>query len=132
MCDNLTPYGLEKASGYKVVAEKNGRYYSPAMGIRYHDGKLVKIPKKQNRITTNFDRDILKTFSSGFSELMIGRTAIFISRKDAENTADWLKTYVRTGYTIRIVSATVSDSLVLGNYGPDVTVVAGKRITFQE
>jgi len=59
MCNNLIPIKAEKVKGYKVVLEKNERQYSPAMGIRYHSGELVKIPKKQIRLIDAFNRGIL-------------------------------------------------------------------------
>jgi len=130
MCNNLKPYIGKKVSGYKVVAEKNGRYYSPAMGIRYHNGKLVKIPKKQNRITTNFNKDILTNKNSGYRPLMVGRTAIFIRQDNAESARDCMKRFIREGYTAKVVPATVLDDLLIGDYGYNIPVVAGKRITF--
>ena len=133
MCSNLIPIKAEKVKGYKVVLEKNERQYSPAMGIRYHSGELVKIPKKQIRLIDAFNRGILDPKrGTGFEPKMIGRTSAFLDRKDAISQANALFWGVRENsrYRICVYLVELSDDLMIGNYGTNEPVYAGRRMTF--
>lgn len=132
MCSNLIPIKDRKVRGYKVVLEKNERQYSAAMGIRYHSGKLVKIPKKQIRPLATFNQGILNPKAgAGFVREMVGRTAAFINLGDARRQVETLSNYIEgTGYKVCVYLVELSNGLMRGRYAPDEPVYAGRRMTF--
>lgn len=86
MCDLTKPAGTGPVAGYKVVAEDDlGGRWSAAMGFRYRDGRRVPIVRAQRQLVAGFfsDRMLEPTFLCGFSDKMVGRTALFLSRDDA-------------------------------------------------
>jgi len=124
----------EAQYGYKVVAEKDGKYYSPATGIRYHSGKKVKIPKKQLRISTYFSPNILNPnpiFNGGFSKRMKGRTSILVVEEEAWILAETISYEVRKGYRIIVVHVRVRKNVMGGFYGLK-EIYAGEIIDFIE
>jgi len=132
VCSNLIPIKARKVKGYKVVLEKNDRQYSASMGIRYHSGELVKIPKKQFRPLDTFNKGILDPKrGAGFVKEMVGRTAAYIDLRDARYQVDNLSNYTEgTGYKVCVYLVELSNSLMRGWYGPDEPVFAGRRMTF--
>jgi len=137
MCNNLRQLDAMEVTGYKVVLEKNGRYYSPAMGIRYHDGELVKIPKKQSRLAKYFNKYILTDFSHGFRSDMVGRTSAFASFGSADTFVriGIRPNEIREGFNLVIRKVALSDSLMVGDYGEGFMgiarrVYAGRRVRF--
>jgi hypothetical protein len=134
MCTNLRPYDEPYFVGCKVVAKKKRGtcYYSIAMGFKYPTDRAVPKVKVQRRIAKNFDKDILDKRSPGFSEKMVGRTSVFASLSDALNMQQWALANHLAGYTIVVVRAKVSESLMIGEYGMGEKIVAGKSVRFLE
>jgi len=123
----------DDCNGYKVVAvrDSDGAYFSPATGMKYVHGKKIRAIKRQRSITSKFVNDLLIPGRRSFSELMVGRTAIFSSRETAiDLKADLYKSdSIRKGFTLDVVPARVATDVIRGfyNYG---RVVAGRRIYF--
>lgn len=134
MCD-LQRDSEQSQEGYKVVVKKkDGKYYSAAMGFRYRADGRVPVVKKQRKLSNWFNSNILNDTSghrSGFSEKMVGRTAIFLDEHRAHNVAQTL-TYQTKNGTVMVVKATVSKDVMLGTYGRETDVAAGRRIKFGE
>lgn len=134
MCNNLQPINDKEAIVYKIVAKKKRgtRYYSIAMGFKYPKkaGRIPKI-KVQHRIGEYFSRYILnKEADEGYKDKMVGRTAGYIYKKDAENRVGWLRNVIKT-YHILIITAKLTDGLMSGNYGTK-SIIAGRHIEFLE
>ena len=132
MCKNLQPIDDKEAIVYKIVAKKKRgtRYYSIAMGFMYPKiaGRIPKI-KVQHRIGEYFSRYILdKEAGEGYVGKMVGKTAGFINREDAEKRAGWLRDAIKT-HDILIITAKLTDGLMSGNYGVK-SIIAGKHIEF--
>lgn len=122
---------VESQKGYKVVAMKDGKYYSLAMGFCYNDHELMPKALIQNRLTAHFNDSILNIYAGwGYREHMVGRTAIFLRYENAHYLAELLKyTMFDPAYDIAIVEATVSVDL-MGGFYESQRVVAGRRIEF--
>ena len=119
--------------GYKIVILKNGKKFSPAMGIEYKDGEPVRIPKKQHRLTDLYSRKILDPKAdNGFSMHMVGRTAVFKDLDDAEYSFHRVK--YGTFDQAAIFESTVSIDVMsgVGGKGSKRKVYAGRVITFGE
>jgi hypothetical protein len=82
MCKLDMKYGEKEFVGYKVVVDKDGRFFSPAMGCQYPLKGKVPIVKKQNRLCLHFRPNILTYAKAKF---MYGRTAAFKSLISAES-----------------------------------------------
>lgn len=122
---------IETFVGYKVVLEKNGRNYSPAMGICYEDHDIMPTSIRQQRLTRLFANDIL-SHAGSFSPEMVGKTAVFVNFCDAEYLYNEIhEVGFNNGYTPAIKFATVTDDLMKGCYGKGnsaAAVVAGRKI----
>jgi len=132
MCEHLQKTDMESAIVYKVVAKRGERYFSLAMGIEYHDGENVEIPKKQKKLSDNFNSGILTYRNQGYRPLMVGRTAGFTVLASAEVAMRGIKRLsIKRGYKIVLIRARVSVDLCVGIYGLS-TVIAGKKIDIFE
>jgi len=137
MCDNLVSIEDKEFIGFKIVAEKDdgpnsGEYFSVAMGIKYESGKSIKPPLQQQKLSGYFRSGILEKDCGGWRSNMVGRTAVFKHKIDALNLTLDMVSDITQGYSIKVVRAKVSDSLMQGQYTDHASVVAGKRITFIE
>jgi len=134
MCDNLRSIELKEYTGFKIVAEKNGEYFSVATGIKYKSGKRIRPPKRQRKVSNYFRSGLLEPGCSGFRGDLIGRTTIFKYEHDALDLVDRIRFESDNNfeYSIQAVPATIRDELMEGTYGQDVPIVAGKKITFVE
>jgi len=132
MCDYLEPIEAKKVKGYKVVMERNGERYSPATGVKYHSGRLVRVPKKQVKLTNKFNSGILDPKAErGFRQDMVGRTAAFKLMGDASHLAEGITAVgVAEGYTASVHLVRLSNGLMKGRYKYDAPVYAGRRMTF--
>ena len=132
MCDHLRKITDESAIVYKIVAKRGERYFSLAMGIEYRDGENVEIPKKQKKLSANFNNRILTSRNQGYRPLMVGRTAGFTVLASAEVTMREIKRCpIKRCYKIVLIRARVSDDLYMGIYSLS-TVMAGKRLDIFE
>ena len=137
MCDDLKLIKEKEHTGFKIVAEKDGEYFSVVTGIKYKSGKQIRPPKRQRKISNYFRSGLLHESCTGWRDNMVGRTAIFKNEHDAFNLAVKIR-YIplesnnNFEYSIQVVPAKVNGELMEGYYGYDVPVVAGKRITFME
>ena len=131
--------------GYKIVAEKEGKNYSLAMGFcyeNYPDGMPVLKYGEQNSLSYEYSEFILDEDSNtGFSKEMKGRTAIFINKNDAIAEAEnhipsiyFNAHLIDMEYVVKVKKARVSVDLMEGLYGymPIKPVVAGRKIEFLE
>jgi len=121
--------------GYKVVAEtRDGEKFSIAMGFNYANNRgNIPVIKIQNQIGNYFHENILTTGLS--KSTMIGRTAVFVSKKDALRLAKSISyKALPVKYKLRVVKAKVSKDLMSGTYtmGIMCDVVAGRHIKFLE
>ena len=132
MCDKLVPIKVKRVEGYKVVMEKDGKQYSAAMGIEYRSGRLLRVPKKQDRLTDNFNDSILDSNAGfGFKQDMVGRTAAFKLRVDAGCLAGAIaNSETEEGYVTSVYLVRLSNGLMEGRYGSEEPVYAGRRMTF--
>ena len=131
MCDLTRMLLQTEAIVYKLAAIHRGRYYSVAMGFRYPVKGKVPIPKKQERITSNWMSNILQ--SSLFRESMVGRTAGYIELGDAKRALARIQDgffdhHWEDKYTIVIVKVCLKQGLMVGTYYDHGNVIAGKYI----
>ena len=132
MCENLERIKAKEFIGTKVVAEKNGRYFSVATGIEYIDGERVSVPKIQRRHSIWFIDTILTKIDPAYKKNMVGRTAVFVNPNVAASLVNDIETKsTDESYTIKAVPAKVSYGLMKGVYGGS-KVIAGKKITFKD
>ena len=137
MCNLTKKIKSKSMKGYKIVAEKDGKNYSLAMGFCYE--KLERIPKVnvQKRITRFFAPQILESPLTGYVEDMVGRTAIFTRKKDAVEFFDSFTKYLKSynyfdfPFKFALKRAVVSEDLMSGSYGIS-RVVAGRKIEILE
>ena len=153
MCDVTGTRNLTPKKGWKVVAvhKKTGEYYSPAMGMKYKSGRVVPSLKVQNKISDWYNNEILDTMQyhktiaeakksvsiqSGFRAAMIGRTGIFVLKKDAYSYLSKLEqSTIKPGYVLKVVKAEVSNKVRTGVVQHSLgsfkyAVYTGKVITF--
>lgn len=125
MCELTKRLGTEPREVYKVVAFKDGKIYSCAMGFEYKVGK-VPIVDKQRKIQGNFAT--IKKGRGCFRKNLQGRTAGFLTEQTARFS--WIFTMKRTmswGYDPRIAKFTLSKALMRGNF-ECCPVIAGRYI----
>jgi len=132
MCDGLKRIKKRKVRAYKIVAVKNGRYYSPAMGCLYPMEGDIPIIEEQDKIVLSFKDGILE--SQCFKKELVGRTSGFASRIDAERVgALWIHSTL-LGYTLQVKEIILTKGLMSGVYKYHafhfLTVYAGKHIEF--
>lgn len=136
MCVLDKPIKSKSKSGYKVVAIKNGKYYSIAMGFCYNQYEKIPVVAHQASLTY-FTTNIL-TNSYCYVSAMQGRTTIFKNKGGAIRLYEAIMTDMDycgnqvsniNSYEITIVEATVTDELWEGTYGTSV-IYAGRRISF--
>ena len=138
MCELKTVVEDQKEiTGWKIVAEKDGKNYSLAMGFCYDDYDYVPIVKKQERLVHHFNDCILdETGGFGFRKDMVGRTAIYLDETDCYFLLGDIKFgSVDPDYEIKMKKAKVSVDLMIGTYGAEENgekVVAGRKIEFLE
>ena len=131
MCDFTGKSKSTERVGYKIVLTdgKNKKFYSPHVGAEYVDGP-VKVAIKYKSKTSVFDCDIL---DYAFKKDHVGRTAVFLRKKDAQDIAKMFTTCTEfkkdIKYKLGVVKATVSNDLLIGQF-KDCKVVAGKHIVF--
>ena len=137
MCD-LYEYIDGKRPGWKVVAinRKTGRYHSVATGIMYPKNRTITPPSICKAPINFFNQNILNPSSCLFSHDMIGRTAIFTCKDNAEGLLSEIQDehfeYIRNKskeFDFLVVPAIVSVDIMRGEYQGDL-VYAGKKITF--
>ena len=117
MCELNKELNKDKVTGYKVVAKRNGEYYSLALGFKYKQpthtfGKRTK----QKRITQYFVGDLLRF---GFKECLVGRTAAFTRLQDARLLKRRVKLNQKdegTKENIVVVKVKLTERLMKGNY----------------
>ena len=134
MCDLTKSLKKKNFKGYKVVAEgKDGKNYSVAMGFCYDDFDQIPGISKQKRISNFFHKHILSNRGYGFSQEMVGRTAVFVNARDAVNLVRGINEesqYIKPEFCkkrIKVKQAIVSKALMSGKYG-EAEVVAGRKI----
>ena len=146
MCELTKKSRAKSKTGWKVVAVKDGEYYSPAMGCKYPKNGTVTMVKHQNRLTEAFRADILEEGQlggwdstsriSGFRKEMVGRTSIFPRKADAEKLRKQClskASYPGEGkLEFEIRKAKISEDILLGVYYAGRSVAAGRRIEFLE
>lgn len=134
MCYLTENLEQESFDGYKVVAEKDKKNYSLAMGFCYDSYNEVPIVEKQKRISYYYNGEILEDSLSGYSDLMKGRTAVFVNLQKARDYAKNLSyESFDENFSLKIKKATVSKDLMGGKVtkrfnSPEV--VAGRKIVF--
>ena len=129
MCNLIKKYVDSKTfTGYKIVCvDKNGDYFSPAMGCKYPKRGMVPIVFIQKRLNKSFNEHILERDLFGYRKKMIGRTAVFEIKSAALFEAQEYSQKIIPNYEIKIVKMTISKDLLIGTYGYD-KVIAGKYI----
>ena len=128
MCDLKRKSTRKEAIGWKVVAVIDGEYYSPAMGIKYPKKGEIPVPQIQKRISSYFDDSILRPKQLAYNEEMIGRTAIFLRKRDAEGLATRIR--LETSIEIKTIKAKLTKDLMCGDYCGKV--IAGRHIEYLE
>ena len=128
MCKLMKRAGMEEFEGWKLVAEKDGKYYSLAMGFCYNDHNLIPVVVVQHRLWKSFSDDIL---TSSFDKQMEGRTAVFHTMEDLEYEFPHWKNGYMWGLSIVAKKVRVSVDLMMGIYGLS-PVIAGRKLEFLE
>ena len=132
MCTNILDIGIEKATGWKLIAvnKKTGKFHSVAMGFQYKEDKPIPEIKTQKRIAFFYD-GILEEYHPAYSKKMIGRTAIFSRFDDIMITfANDILCYENTHeYFITIIEAEVYENMASGSYNR-THVYLGSKIRF--
>ena len=138
MCDLTKSLKKKNFKGYKVVAEgKDGKNYSVAMGFCYDDFDQIPGISKQKRISNFFNNNILSSRGYGFSQKMVGRTAVFVNAHDAADLVRRINEesrYIKPEFCkkrIKVKQATVSRAMMSGEY-ENREVVAGRKIKIGE
>lgn len=126
MCNITGNYSKKSFTGYKVVCEMDGKYYSPATGIEYKKGP-VEIPVVQQRLCNWFSDTLLLPDGYGYKPDMKGYTAVFVNQYNAMCTWKELAFWYDSPYKLKVVKMTISHKLQYGTYGHD-NVILGKRI----
>jgi hypothetical protein len=132
MCEIISKSKKRKVAAYKVVVERNGRKYSPATGIRYHDGKPIKAPKKVSRIIDYFDPKLINPRHIAFQRLVIGKTSAFLTEVGAlklfttlVHQSNWRDKGVEISIYVVVLRGGILHGHFMGN-----CIVAGRTIEF--
>lgn len=125
------PRAKKEQVGYKIVAVKDGKDYSPATGVEYKEGnKKIKVPDIQRKIVLSFFDGLLNDREFGYVENMVGRTAVFLRKNDACRMAESYTTVI-PGYQITVSKAKVSVAMLYGTYQL-FDVCAGRKLELLE
>lgn len=129
MCDLKNRIEEKEVTGYKVVIEIDGKYYSLCTGVEYEVG-LVKIPRVQkNYVPDVIINNLLKEGSIGYNENMIGRTCVFESILYAIRLQQECIESRKGKFPI--IKMTLKNDLMSGTYDGD-TVYGGRYIVSME
>jgi len=147
--------GKRKLTGYKVVVKRNGKYYSPATGVKYKQNSPVLRPKRFKPIgdgwNNNFRKFIFKNgkfydknnlntpyISSSVKYGCIhfnyyGYTSIFKSKKDVENYILGIDYNANIETVILEMTISVDLHNSIYNYYNPIELYSGKKIvSFKE
>ena len=132
MCNLINSIEAKSFVGYKIVAEKDGKNYSVAMGFCYDDYEEIPIVEEQKRIAYWFIDSILSSYVLN-KELMRGRTAVFRYKRQAKKIylEMLISDTIGEEYKLKLKKAKVSIDLMEGDF-TGLDVVAGKKIEFLE
>ena len=132
MC-NITETTTLKRVGYKVVALKNGKYYSTFTGQELSVGEVPEPPLYCKRLcgywNTDLDDQPLSTL--GFANPKFrGYSAAYITKSDAIDLIDRMRHYfVASGFKLVIVKIKFKGKVRLNEYRSD-ELIAGKEIAY--
>jgi hypothetical protein len=83
MC-NITGKSKRKTvTGYKVAYDANGLFYSPFTGVPYKVGKVITTDIILEESKHWYAIGRLLSMFDDYEKLMIGKTAVFLTKKDA-------------------------------------------------
>lgn len=143
MCYNFEPTIKNAFVGYKVVAKKNGKYYSILTGNLYpKTGKPIPVWSSQRKGLGIFyqllpgnkkQHEIWEKKRSRENGLwkkeMVGKTSIFDSQKDAVSRMNaWRLIPIQakaSGFILVVVKARLSGKLLRAKYG-----ILGQYVTY--
>lgn len=129
MCDLKNKIEEKEVTGYKVVIEIDGKYYSPCTGVEYEVG-LVKIPKVQKNYVSNVVfSGLLEENHFAYSKNMIGRTCVFSRIIYAQKLQQYF--LKNENGKFKIIKMTLKNDLMSGTYG-GYTVYGGRYIVSME
>lgn len=130
MCNLTDVYPEKSFTGYKVAIKRDGKYYSPAMGVEYKEGEDVIIPEKQKGLSF-YVNDILNPEQPYYNDKMTGRTAVFLDEKTATSYRDRMESELsdyKDEVELCVIKITLSKELMSGYAIFAGEVVAGKHI----
>ena len=133
--ESIPSYKVKK-SGYKIVAIKDGKCYSPVTGIEYISGKDITVPpiskslKSSIQIDMSF-RNVMNPNEFSHNANYKGFTAIFVRKNDAISEMQGWGWWLKSGYKLKVIPATISTNLHYGRYF-NLDVYIGKRLTFNK
>ena len=145
MCEDFKKTKKTEVTGYKVVAVKDGEYYSLLTGNKYFKNGNVPVWIEQNgNVSKYFDavlagskerQDVLIAENYEHHGLwkrdMVGRTAAFKSVYDAENLKTLMEEYTKPPFKTIVVKVKLTVDLMQAMFGSDMVYV-GKRMKIME
>jgi hypothetical protein len=133
MCHLIEPYDADSFVGYKIVLERDGEYYSLAMGFKY-TGDIPTV-EKQESLSNIFSPDLLMLPHLNH----VGRTCAFIYLRDAQKLYNQWVNYphvcIVNGYKLVIVKVRLTKGLMKGFYCSSAgtfNVIGGKHMEILE
>jgi len=125
MCTIIKKLELETISGYKIVAHKDGSFYSTFTSQKYEIGKPIKGITNSSRTMSDFWTSAINLKLAKikkqpfFKKMFVHKTAVFHDRDIAFNMGEKIAHALHTlykDYDIVLVKMTLTGDIYSGEY----------------
>lgn len=102
MCNVLSRFRKTKeVTGYKIVVDCKGRFYSPFTGVLYHTGKVTPATGYGSHSPLS-KKEVLNPNCRFFASQMKGKTGVLLKMEDAEYLQKmWGRKYVKNKFSTK-------------------------------
>ena len=136
MCTILKEVCLSEYTGYKVLAKKDGEYYSIFTGQKVSLGQVQPHPECFNPLTLNWNGvlfDDVKFSSVAFYDPnYVGNTAVFVNYNTVLRFFNHQCTTVEEGYELALVRITLTNINLMGEFYEDFTLAGSYIVSIDE
>lgn len=139
MCYLTEKTKFKSRTGYKVLAEKNGKFYSTFTGQELKVGKVPLPPKHGKRLSNEFwnrsiDSELFRELPFYRSDF-VGKTSIFTNKKSCKHLYSIMKREekINDKFNLVMVKMVISENIHKGYFiegflGDSHNVFAGENI----
>lgn len=120
MCSISRKTRRKTVTGYKILAEKNGKFYSSFTGQLFKVGK-VKLPPRGivkrlwNGWNSNLDRIVLHKLPF-YNKKFVGKTGVYKKLSSLNNFANFHRIQLTIGCNLILAKVTLGGNIYLGRH----------------